>query len=429
MNIFKQNLSLDALRALQTERLKNVLSHAYKNVPLYKRKLDEIGLHPDDIKSIDDIHKLPFTTKEDFRENYPYGMFAVPMDKIAKIHASSGTTGQPTVVGYTKNDLDIFDEVVARSLYLGGARAGMKMHNAYGYGLFTGGLGIHGGATKLGMAVIPVSTGMTDRQITVLKEFKPEVICCTPSYAQFLAQESLKRGIDPKDLNLKYAVLGAEPWTEPIRSQIEAGLDVKATNIYGLSEIIGPGVSQESVEEQGTGSYIWEDHFFPEIVDKNTGAPLPYGEEGVLVFTTLTKEALPILRYWTNDICSIQYDKNAALPYIKMATIKGRADNMLIVRGVNLFQTQIEEVLQDIEKIVPNYQIHVDRVGNLDTLCVHCEVKEGVSIEDKLLIKQLKSQIRAKIGIASDIKLVAPFSMLQNPRGKTQRIFDVRDIY
>lgn len=429
MNIFKQNLSLDALRALQTERLKNVLSHAYKNVPLYKRKLDEIGLHPDDIKSIDDIHKLPFTTKEDFRENYPYGMFAVPMDKIARIHASSGTTGQPTVVGYTKNDLDIFDEVVARSLYLGGARAGMKMHNAYGYGLFTGGLGIHGGATKLGMAVIPVSTGMTDRQITVLKEFKPEVICCTPSYAQFLAQESLKRGIDPKDLNLKYAVLGAEPWTEPIRSQIEAGLDVKATNIYGLSEIIGPGVSQESVEEQGTGSYIWEDHFFPEIVDKNTGAPLPYGEEGVLVFTTLTKEALPILRYWTNDICSIQYDKNAALPYIKMATIKGRADNMLIVRGVNLFQTQIEEVLQDIEKIVPNYQIHVDRVGNLDTLCVHCEVKEGVSIEDKLLIKQLKSQIRAKIGIASDIKLVAPFSMLQNPRGKTQRIFDVRDIY
>lgn len=429
MNIFKQNLSLDALRALQTERLKNVLSHAYKNVPLYKRKLDEIGLHPDDIKSIDDIHKLPFTTKEDFRENYPYGMFAVPMDKIARIHASSGTTGQPTVVGYTKNDLDIFDEVVARSLYLGGARAGMKMHNAYGYGLFTGGLGIHGGATKLGMAVIPVSTGMTDRQITVLKEFKPEVICCTPSYAQFLAQESLKRGIDPKDLNLKYAVLGAEPWTEPIRSQIEAGLDVKATNIYGLSEIIGPGVSQESVEEQGTGSYIWEDHFFPEIVDKNTGAPLPYGEEGVLVFTTLTKEALPILRYWTNDICSIQYDKNAALPYIKMATIKGRADNMLIVRGVNLFQTQIEEVLQDIEKIVPNYQIHVDRVGNLDTLCVHCEVKEGVSIEDKLLIKQLKSQIRAKIGIASDIKLVAPFSMLQNPGGKTQRIFDVRDIY
>lgn len=429
MNIFKQNLSLDALRALQTERLKNVLSHAYKNVPLYKRKLDEIGLHPDDIKSIDDIHRLPFTTKEDFRENYPYGMFAVPMDKIARIHASSGTTGQPTVVGYTKNDLDIFDEVVARSLYLGGARAGMKMHNAYGYGLFTGGLGIHGGATKLGMAVIPVSTGMTDRQITVLKEFKPEVICCTPSYAQFLAQESLKRAIDPKDLNLKYAVLGAEPWTEPIRSQIEAGLDVKATNIYGLSEIIGPGVSQESVEEQGTGSYIWEDHFFPEIVDKNTGAPLPYGEEGVLVFTTLTKEALPILRYWTNDICSIQYDKNAALPYIKMATIKGRADNMLIVRGVNLFQTQIEEVLQDIEKIVPNYQIHVDRVGNLDTLCVHCEVKEGVSIEDKLLIKQLKSQIRAKIGIASDIKLVAPFSMLQNPGGKTQRIFDVRDIY
>lgn len=429
MDIFKENLTLDALRALQSKRLKKVVAHAYKNVPLYKNKLDEIGLHPDAIQSIEDIQKLPFTTKEDFRKNYPYGMFAVPMDKIARIHASSGTTGQPTVVGYTKNDLDIFDEVVARSLYLGGARAGMKMHNAYGYGLFTGGLGIHGGATKLGMAVIPVSTGMTDRQITVLKEFKPDVICCTPSYAQFLAQECLKRGVNTKDLPLKYAVLGAEPWTESIRNQVETGLDVKATNIYGLSEIIGPGVSQESVEEQGTGSYIWEDHFFPEIVDKDTGVPLPYGEEGVLVFTTLTKEALPILRYWTNDICSIQYDKNAALPYIKMATIKGRADNMLIVRGVNLFHTQIEEVLQGVEKIVPNYQIHVDRIGNLDTLCVHCEVKEGVSIEDMQLIKHLKSQIRAKIGIASDIKLVSPFSMPESQGGKTQRIFDVRDIY
>lgn len=429
MSIFEKNLTLDALRALQNERLKQTLAQAYNNVPYYKEKLDTLRVHPNDIQSIEDIHKLPFTTKEDFRKNYPYNMFAVPMDKVARIHASSGTTGQPTVVGYTKKDLEVFDEVVARSLYMGGARAGMKIHNAYGYGLFTGGLGIHGGATRLGMAVIPVSTGMTDRQIAVLKEFKPEVICCTPSYAQFLAQEFRKRGIDTKDLALEYAILGAEPWTESIRGQVEKGLDVKATNIYGLSEIMGPGVSQESVEEKGTGSYIWEDHFFPEVVDKDTGKPLPYGEEGVLVFTTLTKEALPVLRYWTNDICSIQYDENAALPFIKMNTIKGRADNMLIVRGVNLFYTQIEEVLQNIEKIIPNYQIHVDRIGSLDTLCVHCEVKEGVSVEDTLLIKQVKTEIRSKIGIASDVKLVPTFSMPESKGGKTQRIFDLRKVY
>lgn len=429
MKIFREELSLDALRAIQNERLKKTVAHAYTNVPQYKKKFKEIELHPDDIQTLDDLHKLPFTTKDDFRENYPYGMFAVPMNKIARIHASSGTTGQPTVVGYTKNDLEIFDEVVARSLYLGGARAGMKMHNAYGYGLFTGGLGIHGGATKLGMAVIPVSTGMTDRQIMLLNEFKPEVICCTPSYAQFLAQECQKRGINTKDLALKYAVLGAEPWTESIRKQVESGLDVKASNIYGLSEIIGPGVSQESVDEQGTGSYIWEDHFFPEVVDRDTGKSLPYGEKGVLVFTTLTKEALPVLRYWTNDICSIEYDKNSKLPFIKMSNIQGRADDMLIVRGVNLFHTQIEEVLFKVDKIVPNYQIHVDRVGNLDTLSVHCEVKEGVSVSDEILIKQLRSELRMKIGISCDVQLVSPYSMPASQGGKVQRIFDTRNIY
>lgn len=428
MNPFKEKLSLDAIRALQSNRLKKTITHAYNNIPYQKNKLDKAGIHPDDIQSIEDIHKLPFTTKEDLRKNYPYGMFAVPMNKIARIHASSGTTGQPTVVGYTKNDLDVFDEVVARSLYVAGAREGMIMHNAYGYGLFTGGLGIHGGATKLGMAVIPVSVGMTDRQLTILQEFKPDVICCTPSYAQFLGQEFYKKGIDTKELQLKYAVLGAEPWTESIRAQVEADLSVKATNIYGLSEIIGPGVSQESVLEQGTGSYIWEDHFFPEVVDKNTGEPLPYGEEGVLVFTTLTKEALPIMRYWTNDICSIQYDENSALPYIKMSKIKGRADDMVIVRGVNLFPTQIEEVLADVDKIVPNYQMHVDRKNSLDSICVKCEVKQGVSVEDKLLIKQLQSQIRAKIGIACDVELTEPFSMPESQGGKTQRIFDVRKI-
>ena len=267
-------------------------------------------------------------------------------------------------------DRDVFDEVVARSLVCAGARPGMKLHNAYGYGLFTGGLGMHGGATKLGMAVIPVSGGMTERQLTILQDFKPEVICCTPSYAQTLSEEFAKRNINTKDLAVKFAILGAEPWTEAIREQVEAGLNVNATNIYGLSEIIGPGVSQEDFEEKGTGSYIWEDHFFPEVVDKESGEPLPYGEEGVLVFTTLTKEAFPILRYWTNDICSIHYDKNAKRTHIKMSAIKGRADDMLIIRGVNLFHTQVEEVIHQTEGLSPNYRLIVERQGTMDTVNV-----------------------------------------------------------
>ncbi|MEO0899774.1 MAG: AMP-binding protein, partial [Bacteroidota bacterium] len=260
-----ESMELSNLRALQDERLSAMLMRLYDKVPFYRKKFDEIGIHPHDIKGVEDLHKLPFTYKNDLRDHYPYGLFAEPMDQVRRIHASSGTTGKPTVVGYTQNDLEVFDEVVARSLYCAGARPGMKLHNAYGYGLFTGGLGMHGGATKLGMAVIPVSGGMTERQITILKDFKPEVMCCTPSYAQTLSEEFLKRGMKTDELEVKYAILGAEPWTETIRKQVEAGLNVQATNIYGLSEIIGPGVSQEDVEERGSGSYIWEDHFFPEV--------------------------------------------------------------------------------------------------------------------------------------------------------------------
>ena len=286
-----EQMPLNKLRALQSDRLKKLVQYVYDKVPFYKNKFDEMGIDPGKFSGIEEIHKLPFTKKTDLRDHYPFGLFAVPEKELRRIHCSSGTTGKPTVVGYTENDLRLFAEVSARSLAAAGAEPGMKLHNAYGYGLFTGGLGMHVGAEKLGMAVIPVSGGMTDRQLMLIQDFKPEVICCTPSYAQTLAGEMQKRGIALDQINLKYAVLGAEPWTETIRSDVEAGLGVVATNIYGLSEIIGPGVSQEAFEEKGTGSHVWEDHFYPEVVHPDTGEPLPEGEDGVLVFTTLTKEA------------------------------------------------------------------------------------------------------------------------------------------
>lgn len=421
-----EKLPLEELRALQNARLSSLVKRVYANVPFYKKQFDSIGLLPEDIKTVEDLHKLPFTKKTDLRDNYPYDMFAVPMEEVRRIHASSGTTGKPTVVGYTHQDLETFDEVVARSLVCAGAKPGMKLHNAYGYGLFTGGLGMHGGATKLGMAVIPVSGGMTDRQLTILQDFKPDVMCCTPSYAQTLAEQFAKRGIDTKDLAVKYAILGAEPWTDAIRDQVEAGLNVTATNIYGLSEIIGPGVSQEDYEEKGTGSYIWEDHFFPEVVDKDTGKPLPYGEEGVLVFTTLTKEAFPILRYWTNDICSINYDANAKRTHIKMSSIKGRADDMLIIRGVNLFHTQVEDVIHKIKELSPNYRLIVERQGTMDTVKVEVE-KTSISREDnKSLSSVLISSIKDNIGLSMAVEIKEPNTIPRSQGGKLNRILDHR---
>lgn len=422
----KETLSLDELRSLQNQRLSHLVKRLYKNVPFYKQQFDQVDLHPDDIKSVNDLFKIPFTKKSDLRDYYPYGMFASPMADIRRIHASSGTTGKPTVVGYTKNDLDVFDEVVARSLVTAGARPGMKLHNAYGYGLFTGGLGMHGGATKLGMTVIPVSGGMTERQITIIQDFKPEVICCTPSYAQTLSAVFREKGIDTKGLAVKLGVLGAEPWTEAIRNQVEEGLQITATNIYGLSEIIGPGVSQEDFEEQGTGSYIWEDHFYPEVVDKDTGEVLPHGQEGVLVFTTLTKEAFPILRYWTNDICSISYDSNAKRSHIKMTSIKGRADDMLIIRGVNLFYTQVEEVIHQFGELTPNYRLVVTKEKNMDQVCVEVETQTYSDVDNTFIKDRLALKIKNTIGLSMDIALCSPDTIPKSQGGKLSRIDDRR---
>ena len=422
----KETLPLEALRKLQSLRLKAMLQRQYAHVPFYQKLLSEKGIHPNDINGIEDISKLPFTRKADLRDQYPFGLFAEPEDRIRRIHASSGTTGKPTVVGYNEHDLELFDEVVARSLVCAGARPGMKLHNAYGYGLFTGGLGMHGGATKLGMAVIPVSGGMTERQLMILQGFKPEVICCTPSYAQTLAEACIKRGIDTGALAVKYAVLGAEPWTEAIRSQVEAGLQVHATNIYGLSEIIGPGVSQEDVDEKGTGSYVWEDHFLPEVVDKDSSEPLPYGQEGVLVFTTLTRQAMPLLRYWTNDICSLHYDPNGKRTHIKMSSIKGRADDMLIIRGVNLFYTQVEEVINELDFLIPNYQLVVSREGTMDEVLVKAEVAEGVEASDQDLAQAFGQKIKDTIGISMNIELLKKGEIPMSQGGKLSRIVDQR---
>src|SRR5690554_5744458 len=439
-----ESLPLVKLRKLQSERLVNLVNRVYKTVPFYKNLFDSSGIDVSSIKSIDDLYKLPFTKKTDLRDQYPFGFLTVPESQLARIHCSSGTTGKPTVVAYTKNDIDVFSEVVARSLVAGGAKPGMKMHNSYGYGLFTGGIGIHYGAENLGMTVVPVSVGMTDRQITLLQDFQSEVICCTPSYAQTIAFELEKRNLKISDLNLKYVILGAEPWTEAIRKDIETSLGVKATNIYGLSEVIGPGVSQEAWDEQGTGSYVWEDHFYPEIVDKDTGEPLPYGEEGVLVFTTLSKEAMPFLRYWTNDICSLSYDHSTSRTHIKMGQLKGRADDMLIIRGVNLFHTQIEEIIKEYKELAPNYQLIVTKNGLTDQVEVKVETNSDFQIklglengfkEDEVLrnsalasmSNQLKKNIKDKVGLSIKVTLNCYGAIPKSEGGKLNRIIDLRN--
>ena len=429
------------LRELQNERLRHQIQRLYHTVPYYKKSMEEKGLTPSDIQTVDDLYKLPFTKKSALRDEYPFGLFAVPQQDIVRLHCSSGTTGKPIVVGYTRNDLDVFSEVVARSLTAAGCQPGMKMQNAYGYGLFTGGLGLHYGAEKLGMNVIPISGGGTEKQIMLMQDFQSDAICCTPSYALTLAETLLSKGIDPrKDLNLKYAVLGAEPWTESIRAEIEAKLGVTATNIYGLSEIIGPGVSQEDYEEQGTGSYIWEDHFFPEVVDKETGEPLPEGKMGVLVFTTLTKEGIPMLRYWTNDITSIYYDKSAKRTHIKMGQIAGRSDDMLIIRGVNLFHTQVEAVLEAFSEFSLNYQLEVLNNGKMDEVLVKIEVEsdlyhtifrdeaENCLTHDRFATahKMLAKKIKDDIGLSMKIELCIPNSIPRSEGGKLNRIIDLR---
>lgn len=437
-----ETLPRDRLRALQDARTRHLARYVYENVPLYRQRFDEAGLRPADIHGVDDLPLLPLTKKADLRDTYPFGMLAVPRERLVRLHASSGTTGKPTVVAYTKRDVELFAEVNARSLAAAGGKPGMLFHNAYGYGLFTGGLGLHYGGERLGMTVVPVSGGMTERQVTLILDLQPEMISCTPSYAQTLAEEFHRRGIEPQDISLKYGILGAEPWTETIRQDAEAGLGIEATNIYGLSEIIGPGVANEAVEEKN-GSYIWEDHFYPEIVDPESGEPLPDGSEGVLVITTLTKEALPLLRYWTGDITSIDREPGVSgRTHARIGMIRGRADDMLIIRGVNVYPTQIEAVLSGVPEASPHYQLVVTRTRTLDELELRLELTEdvfaaigksvledgSVAVDKKVddLRKRIEHKIKDSLGISVRVSLTAPGTAPRSAGGKLRRVVDER---
>ncbi|MBX0289057.1 phenylacetate--CoA ligase [Hymenobacter sp. HSC-4F20] len=432
------------LRALQNKRLKEQVQYVYQRVPFYQQKLDRLGINPATFRGLEELPKLGFTKKADFRDTYPFGLFAVPQTEVARLHCSSGTTGKATVVGYTAEDLQTFAELVARSLAAAGCRPGMKVQNAYGYGLFTGGLGIHYGAEKLGLTVIPVSGGSTDRQLQLLQDFRPEIICATPSYAQVLAEEIQRRNIPLEALNLRYAVLGAEPWSEAIRSQVQQGLRVQATNIYGLSEIMGPGVSQEDVDERGTGSYIWEDHFYPEVVDKDTGEPVAEGEAGVLVLTTLTKRAMPILRYWTGDITHLTYEHSEKRTHVKMGPIRGRADDMLIIRGVNFFPTQVEDIISSLDHVSPYYQVVASRRGSLDEVEVHVEIEEALmrqlgldALSDEVVqqhecLQHLRGmfakKIKDTIGLSMKVTLLGFGQLPRSEGGKLSRVKDLRNL-
>ena len=431
-----ETLPRESMRALQLERLRVLIATVKERVPLYRDRL--AGVEPDDITSVDDLRHVPFTRKDDLRDTYPFGMFAVPRSELSRIHASSGTTGKLTVVGYTSADLDLFARVNARALAMAGAEPGMILHNAYGYGLFTGGLGLHDGGERLGMTVVPVSGGLTERQLMLITDFQPEVICCTPSYALTLAQAFAERGVAAEELSLRFALLGAEPWTEAMRHEIDAGLGVAGTNIYGLSEVIGPGVSCECVDERA-GLHVNEDHFFPEVVDADTGEPLAAGEEGVLVFTTLTKEALPLVRYWTGDITSLSATPCACgRTLVRMARITGRADDMLIIRGVNVFPTQVEAALLQLPELTPNYRIVVTREATLDEAEVEVEVTESFLAEagtdsltgDLRHVRELREraerQLRERIGCSLGVALQAPATLARSEGGKLQRVVDRR---
>ncbi|WP_125610573.1 phenylacetate--CoA ligase PaaK [Specibacter cremeus] len=418
-------MSRDELEALQLARLRQTVAYAYERVPLYTRKFDDAGVHPSDLRELADLAKFPYTTKEDLRQEYPFGMFAVPQEKIARIHASSGTTGRPTVVGYTKHDLDVWASLVARCMRLSGVRPGMKVHVAYGYGLFTGGLGAHYGAEALGTTVIPMSGGQTEKQIQLIQDFEPDVIMCTPSYLLTLMDAMAQRGIDPRATSLKFGVLGAEPWTEEMRHELEAGLGIKACDIYGLSEVMGPGVAGESVETQD-GNTIWEDHFRPEIIDPfDHTTVMPDGEPGELVFTALTKEALPIIRYRTKDLTRL-LPGTARPAHRRMGRITGRSDDMIILRGVNMFPSQIEEIALRIPVLSPHFQLELTRSGRMDSLTIHIEPRENTSAEARAAAAaELKSQIKIHIGSSCAVHLAEPGS-LERSSGKLRRIYDRR---
>ena len=421
----------EELRALQLQRLQAVVSRVYHIVPFYRRRLDEAGVKPEDIRTLDDLHRIPYTTKQDIRDNYPFAMFAAPMDQIVRIHASSGTTGKPTPVAYTQRDIDMWAEMMARTLAAGGAHAGDIVHVAYGYGLFTGGLGAHYGAERLGAAVIPVSGGQTRRQVMLIQDFGPTVLCCTPSFALYLAEVGQEMGVDFAKSKLRVGIFGAEPWSDAMRTEIEARLHLDALDIYGLSEILGPGVAIECVEAK-RGLHIFEDHFLPEIINPVTLEPLPPGEPGELVITTITKEAFPLLRYRTRDITSLDYAPcKCGRTIARIGRLQGRSDDMLIIRGVNVFPSQIESVLMETKGVAPHYQLIVDREGQLDTLEVAVEVDEAVFSDEvkqmQALAKGIERKIKDYFTVSVKVKLVEPRTIPRS-EGKAVRVIDRRKI-
>ncbi|MFE4334524.1 phenylacetate--CoA ligase PaaK [Streptomyces sp. NPDC056831] len=419
-----ERLGRDELEALQLERLRATLHHAYENVGHYRAVFDKAGLHPDDCRTLADLARFPFTTKADLRDNYPFGMFAVPEDRVRRIHASSGTTGRPTVVGYTQRDLDTWADVVARSIRAAGGRPGQKVHVAYGYGLFTGGLGAHYGAERLGCTVIPASGGMTARQVQLIQDFRPEIIMVTPSYMLTLLDEFERQGVDPRTTSLKVGIFGAEPWTEEMRREIEERFAIDAVDIYGLSEVMGPGVAQECVETKD-GLHIWEDHFYPEVVDPFTGEVLPPGEKGELVFTSLTKEAMPVIRYRTRDLTRLL--PGTARVFRRMEKVTGRSDDLVILRGVNLFPTQIEEIVLRTPGVAPHFQLRLTREGRLDALTVRAEARAEATPEQRMAAAEsITAAVKDGIGVSVGVEIVDP-GTLERSVGKFRRIVDERE--
>ena len=426
-----ETLPREALEAIQLKRLQATLQRAYATVPFYRDRFREYGVLPTDIRSLDDMEKLPFLVKQDLRDNYPFGLFAVPKENVVRIHASSGTTGKPTVVGYTARDIETWASLMARALSAGGARRGDIIHNAYGYGLFTGGLGVHYGAEKLGATVIPVSGGNTKRQITIMKDFGPSILTATPSYTLHLAEVARERGVDFKELNFRHGIFGAEPWSEAMRRQIEGDLGLSAVDIYGLSEVMGPGVAVECHEAKA-GLHIFEDHFIPEIIDPDTGKRLPMGEVGELVFTSITKEAFPVIRYRTRDITRLTAEPCVCgRTLIRMERVSGRTDDMLIIRGVNVFPSQIESVLMMISEVEPHYQLEVDREDSLDILTVKVEISQKLFTDEvrglQNLERMIAKNIKEYLGISAKVRLVEPKSIARS-EGKAVRVIDRRKI-
>ncbi|WP_214412243.1 phenylacetate--CoA ligase PaaK [Sphaerisporangium fuscum] len=419
----EEKIGPEELRALQLERLRWTLRHAYENVPFYRRSFDEAGVRPDDCRTLADLARFPMTTKDDLRAGYPFGMFAVPRERVRRVHASSGTTGRPTVVGYTERDLSTWADLMARSIRAAGGRPGDIVHIAYGYGLFTGGLGAHYGAERLGCTVVPVSGGMTARQVQLIQDFRPDIIMITPSYMLALVDEFERQGVDPRSTSLRIGIFGAEPWTEGMREEIEERLGIDALDIYGLSEVMGPGVSQECAETKD-GLHIWEDHFYPEVVDPLTGEPLPEGEKGELLFTSLTKEALPVIRYRTRDLTRLL--PGTARPFRRMEKVTGRSDDMIILRGVNVFPTQIEEIVLRTPGLSPHFQLVLTRPGRLDHMTVQVEARPGCPAERRALAAgELVEAVKETIGVTVECSVVDP-ETLERSVGKLRRLVDRR---